>query len=276
MYPVVAPFLTSYHQVRKRFALARKLLVPLIEVRRNAKAKEYPDVLQWLVQSSRGCEKATDEIVKRMLFLNMAAISTSGSTATNVLLDLCSRPDDMAMLREEMLEAVKATGGITLTTLASLKKTDSFIGESRRVNSLGLMTFSRELMVPFKLSNGVTLPAHTYISMTHQPMMNDPVFFPSPETFDGLRFFKLRQKDGQEAKHQFAQLQPNMPNWGVGKFACPGRFWASAQIKLVLMVFLLGYDISFPDGQSERPENIMNGENYMVSRAQQIVLKRRE
>lgn len=177
MYPVVAPFLASYSQVQKRFGLARKLLAPLIATRRSATGKEYPEVLQWLVKSARGHETEADQIVKRILFLNMASISTSGSTVTNVLLDLCARPADMATLREEMQEAVKEHGGITLATLSSLKKADSFVSESRIVNSLGLMTFNRELMVPLKLSNGITLPANTYISMTHHPMMNNPDFF---------------------------------------------------------------------------------------------------
>lgn len=276
MYPIVVPFLTSYRQTRSRFALARELLGPEIEDRRKATDNEYPDVLQWLIKSARDLESETDEIVNRMLFLNMAAISTSASTVSNVIMDLCARPEDMAMLREEMHNAMKEHREITLATLSSLKRTDSFISESRRVNALGLMTFSRQLMVPLKLSSGVTLPASTYISMTHAPMNKDPAYFQSPETFDGPRFYKMRQEQGQEDRHQFASLDPNLPNWGVGKFACPGRFWASAQIKLLLMVLLLEFDISYPEGQTERPVNVMSGENYQISRTQHIVLKRRE
>ena len=96
------------------------------------------DRLQWLVESAKGKDAATDRLVKRMLFLNMVAIHTTALTVMNVLLDLCARPDDMVLLREEMLEAVERDGGITDETLNSLKLTDSFMRESRRLNPLDL------------------------------------------------------------------------------------------------------------------------------------------
>lgn len=99
-------------------------------------------------------------------------------------------------------------------------------------------------------------------------MMHDP------EIFDGLRFFKLRQEKGQEERHQFASLSAEIPSSGVGKFACPGRFWVSAQIKLLLMVLLLEFEINFPDGQTERPANVIMGEKNQVSALQKITLKR--
>lgn len=89
---------------------------------------------------------------------------------------------------------------------------------------LRTVTFNRRLTDPLTLSNGVTLPAATYLSMTHYPMMHDAELYPDPETFDSLRFFKLRQAKGQEERHQFASLSSEIPSWGVGKFACPRRF----------------------------------------------------
>jgi len=95
-------------------------------------------MVQWLVHSAKGRDAELDKLVTRMLFLNAAAIHTTAETATNVLLDLCARPEDMAILRNEMLRALQEHNGINLTTLSSLKKTDSFIKESHRLNSLGL------------------------------------------------------------------------------------------------------------------------------------------
>lgn len=62
----------------------------------------------------------------------------------------------------------------------------------------------------------------------------------------------------------------------MGKFACPGRFWASAQIKLLLMVLLNEFEISYPEGQTERPQNVVKGEKNQVSLGQRIVLRRKE
>jgi len=64
------------------------------------------------------------------------------------------------------------------------------------------------------------------------------------------------------------------PGWGFGKFVCHGRFWAAAQIKLVVMTLLLHYDINHSEGQTDRPEDIMMGEKRTPSRTQQMMLKR--
>ena len=112
--------------------------------------------------------------------------------------------------------------------------------------------------------------------MTHYPLQHDPEFYPSPLTFDELRFFNLRKAERKGDKHQFASLTSSLPQWGVDKFACPGRFWASGQIKLLLMVLLLKFEIGYPEGQTERPKNKVVEEKNQVSLTQRLILKRRE
>ncbi|KAF7862708.1 hypothetical protein EAF04_007581 [Stromatinia cepivora] len=277
LHPIIAPFLTSYKQIRNRFSVARKLLLPLIQERRSATSKEHPDMVQWLIDSARGRDAETDKLVTRMLFLNAAAIHTTAEVATNVILDLCARAEDLKTLKEELSTVIEQVEDIDITTqtLSSLKKMDGFIKESHRVNTLGLMTFNRQLAVPVTLSNGITLPKNTYISMTHYLINKDPELYPSPNTFDSLRFYRKRQEPGQQERYQFSSLSSENPSWGVGKFACPGRFWASAQIKLLLMVLLKEFEISYPNGQTERPENIVKGEKNQVSLSQHIIIRRR-
>lgn len=153
-HPIVAPFLSSVRQIRARFVVARRLLLPRFENRstltKSSSAKsvngsaddgqKHGDMLQWLIDTAQGHDSETDQIVKRMLFLNMAAIHTSAEAATNVILDLCVRPKYITMLREEIVEAITAHGGIKLATPTSLRKTDSFIKEYNRLNTAGLST----------------------------------------------------------------------------------------------------------------------------------------
>lgn len=99
-------------------------------------------MLQWLIDSARGHDADTDKLVTRMLFLNAAAIHTTAEVATNVILDLCARPEDLKTLKEELFmvteQEQEQNGSINLATLSALKKMDSFIKESHRVNTLGL------------------------------------------------------------------------------------------------------------------------------------------
>ncbi|TGO88717.1 hypothetical protein BPOR_0145g00020 [Botrytis porri] len=149
-HPIIAPFLKSYKQIRNRFSVACKLLLPLIQERRSTTSKEHPDMVQWLIDSARGPDAETDKLVTRMLFLNAAAIHTAAEVATTAILDLCARPEDLETLKGELTMVTKEAEDtdITIRTLSSLKKMDSFIKESHRVNTLGLMTFNRQLTAP--------------------------------------------------------------------------------------------------------------------------------
>lgn len=41
-------------------------------------------------------------------------------------------------------------------------------------------------------------------------------------------------------------------SFGFGRHACPGRFFACNEIKLIVAQLLLEYDVKMPDGVEER------------------------
>lgn len=118
---------------------------------------EHGDMLQWLIESTNGKDAETNRLVKRMLFLNMAVIHTTAFTGTNVLLDLCARPDDLAVLREEIIEAMGRDGGLSLLRYVCWK---TRLAEEK-------VTFQRQLMVPFALSTGVTSFTRQLLPLNH-------------------------------------------------------------------------------------------------------------
>jgi cytochrome P450 len=122
-----------------------------------------------------------------------------------------------------------------------------------------IVTFNRRVVKTIHLSDA-TLPAGSYITMPSDAVARDPEIFENPETFDGFRFYDKRMSSRAEAnRHQFATTGPENLAFGHGKTACPGRFFATAQIKVVLANILLNYDVSFPPGQTARPENLRKG-----------------
>lgn len=48
---------------------------------------------------------------------------------------------------------------------------------------------------------------------------------------------------------------PDQLHWGVGSHACPGRFFASYEIKMLLAEILIRYDIELLPG-AERPRDL--------------------
>jgi cytochrome P450 len=143
--------------------------------------------------------------------------------------------------------------------------------------TLSTVTFNRYLKKPLKFADGTTLPRGTYITMPSVPVSRDPNIFSEPQQFDGLRFYEKRSSTKSEAnRHQFATIGPDSLAFGFGKTACPGRFFAGAQIKAVLAKILLNYDISFPGGQTQRPENIYKGGLIRPDHNQKILFKPRQ
>lgn len=91
----------------------------------------------------------------------------------------------------------------------------------------------------------------------------DPVIFPSPRTFGGRRFLKLRtDRDGAVERSignqwDATSAQLHSLYWGYGNRTCPGRFLAVHMIKLLVAVMVVRYDVSNDGGRgvAGRPTN---------------------
>ncbi len=85
----------------------------------------------------------------------------------------------------------------------------------------------------------------------------DPDIWPDGgTTFDGSRFLRLRRQAGGDPNAwQFAFVGEHSINFGAGTHACPGRYYVSQEIKLMLAHLLLKYEIGWPEGRS-RPGNM--------------------
>jgi hypothetical protein len=66
---------------------------------------------------------------------------------------------------------------------------------------------------------------------------------------------------GKENRHQFVTTSPESLIFGHGNYACPGRFFASNEIKVVLIELLISWisgwldDVEGRGGEEKRPEN---------------------
>ena len=122
------------------------------------------------------------------------------------------------------------------------------------------------------LSTGLHLPHGTYVSVAH-PQMTSTVSnqetsteFPQPpfDEFHPFRYSDLRSFKGEENKHQFVTTSPESISFGHGQWACPGRFFASNEIKVILIELLKNYDIGLgPNGEGQS-ENFKRPKTYTV------------
>ena len=111
-------------------------------------------------------------------------------------------------------------------------------------------------MSDITLSDGTHLPTGTNIEVPAYTIQMDPSVIPNPEKFDGFRFYNIRQSSAEEAnRNQFVTVSMDSLNFGYGKHACPGRFFASNELKVILANILLRYDIALEDPEAGRYKN---------------------
>jgi cytochrome P450 len=88
---------------------------------------------------------------------------------------------------------------------------------------LFLASVTRLALIPFTLSNGVTIPAGTYISIAGSATHRDERIYPNPKEFDGFRFAKLRESEADASavtsRHQVISISSENLTFGLGRHA---------------------------------------------------------
>lgn len=192
--------------------------------------------------------------------------------------------DIIPVLREEIQEALAGSGNeFTNAALQNMVKLESFLTESMRTYPMSAgMTFpldfwnatpltqllanaQRKVLQPFTLSNGQTIPSGVLIELPSAAVNMDDNLYPSSSQFGAFRFSKLRQnkvkatEDGTEVGHLFSSVGQTSLNFGFGRHVCPGRFFASVEIKMIVAIILLNFNIMLAEGETERYKNIEIG-----------------
>lgn len=275
MRPWLVYLLPMKWRLKRNHTRVRNILFPSSHVK---KSKEEYTVLNFLIQSSK--DDDTELLTSRIILLTAAAFHNSATAALQAVYNLCVMPEYVRLLRTEAEEALRQTGGNwTLETVQSLHRLDSFLKESQRLNGLSFLGFNRKVMSEIKLSNGTSIPAGQTIRMPSGPMARDETYYENPLTFDGGRFYgkEIELRRGEKPpENDYAGIEPGNLTWGHGRFSCPGRWFASVMIKLLLATFLLEYDFELTGNPDERPQNMVFDVRVLPDMKQKISLKTRQ
>lgn len=88
--------------------------------------------------------------------------------------------------------------------------------------------------------------------------------------------------EGKENRHQFVTTSTDSLVFGHGNHACPGRFFASNEIKVVIIELLRSWDfrlkgdVEMKGGEDKRPKSYENELTIMPNMTAQIEFKRRK
>ncbi|KAJ0384391.1 hypothetical protein COL922a_008446 [Colletotrichum nupharicola] len=250
--PLVHWFLPGCRLVRQHLAQARALISGVIEQRRAAKreaaakgeeAPSYNDAIEWAEMECKG--QAYDAAVFQ-LTLSFAAIHTTTDLLAQTMLFLANQPELITPLREEVVQVLKAEGW-RKTALYNMKLMDSALKETQRMKP-------NSMCITFRRGERVVVDASA---------MKDPkIHGEDADTYDIYRFRRMREEPGKMHKAQLVTTSPEHLAFGHGQHACPGRFFASNEVKVALCHLLLKYDWKLAPGNT--------ADSFVVGVARQI------
>lgn len=266
-----AASLPAVKALQHREKSATNYIRPIVEQRQKAE-KEDPDyqkpddLLQWVLDDGQNKfgEQGGEQLASIQLGLTFAAIHTTTMVATNAFYCAAATPEIIPELREEISAVLREHGTFTTLALQKMKKLDSFLRETMRCYPISWTSFSRKVLRTFTLSNGQVIPAGCIIEVPAYGLSMDGEIIDDPETFDAFRSYRARAQEGLEgagkagagATNQFVSVSPTNLTFGYGRHACPGRFFAANEIKMIVSRALLDYDVKMIDGSKERYPNI--------------------
>jgi cytochrome P450 len=196
--------------------------------------------------------------------------------------------------------------------LAKMEKLDSFLRESQRLNSLGALGLNRYVGNPQGITtpiSNVHLAKNTHVVVSlYTSLRDEQVYGPNANEARPFRFSEQRQEIDEKAaaaaaastdrttdpksagngngnangngsgafieraRKAFPTTSPEYLIFGHGKYACPGRFFASNEIKMMLAHAVVAYDFE----RMARPPNTWFNFNYLPPFKANVRVRRRE
>lgn len=277
--PILAPLITLPNKYHTR--QSRRYLDPEIRSRlfnldpEKARSHSQPnDFLQWSINDARTRLADTPEelsprmLTNRLLAVSFAAIHTSTLAVVNAIFDLAASDPSLnyiEQIREEAASVLAEDNGIwTKRALSKMYKMDSALRESLRLRSFLSVGVVRKVVVKDGITTpeGVFLPRGASVAVSAYGIHNDESNYTNPAVYDALRYVTHRElvdaaEEGRndayirKANCSMVSTSTTYQSFGHGRHACPGRFFASNELKLLLAYMVMNYEI---EPLAQRPE----------------------
>lgn len=278
IHPVLVPEIGRLQRCQKE---AYSIIEPELKRRRaerseGGRKEKALNALEWLDETAAAKGDGAMDTVLGQLGLTVAAIHTTSAALTNLMFDVVAETGLADELRAEIVNVLGGAEGEPWrkTSLYKLRLMDSVMKESQRFNPPSVISMKRVALAPHTLSDGTKVPRGATLGVSVLGMM-DPERFAEPERFDARRFVRLRERPGQENGWQYVTTSRDMFAFGHGTHACPGRFFASNEIKIALVHLLMGWEWRFEGEGAERPKTRMRADQMLPDGSVRLVCRKR-
>ncbi|KAH0831706.1 cytochrome P450 [Fonsecaea pedrosoi] len=279
------------------------------------------DFLQWLLtrsltKSYLSPDEADPQIIcARLLHVNFASVHTTSFIGTNALLDILAAPRNervLETLRQEAWDNMEPDAGSgqasrmwSRTAIAKMHYLDSALRESSRRASIIGVGVNQKVVAPGGITtpDGIHVPEGCMVATHSWGCHNDETLYEGADKYKAFRFVELRDRvssglgDGDrdradrekeyldKAHLSFIATSPSYLGFGHGRHACPGRFFAAQELKLLLAYLLSRYEIQMVmegglggnwNGKGIRPECYWAGPNHVPPMSAKVRVRRRK
>lgn len=254
--PLAHWFQPQGRKLRDQVRRARKIIDPEIQRRRAEKAAcvakgvqppQYVDTMQWFEDTADG---RWYDVAGAQLAMDFAGIYASTDLFVGALVDIARHPDLIQPLRQE-IRTVIGEGGWTPASLFKLKLLDSCMKETQRIKPVECATMRSTALRDITLSNGLFIPKGELAAVAAD-RMNNPDVWENPENYDPYRFMRMREDPDKAFTAQLENTNGDHIGFGWNPRACPGRFFASKEIKILLAHILIQYDVKPVPGDDDK------------------------
>ncbi|KAL5358183.1 cytochrome P450 [Aspergillus floccosus] len=270
---IVGYFLPSCRRLRGHISQARSIITPVYNRRYSNEHEERQqnhDAMEWFEETARS--RPYDPVLMQLALAAVSMHSTA-DFITQLMFDLCAMENWESFaeeLRREIVQVIQQEGW-TKTGLSRLELMDSAMKESQRLKPTSIAGIGRYAEKDIELSDRSLIPKGTYLVLANTRMWDSEIY-QNPEQFDPYRFLRLRQARGSEA--YLISPSAEHTGFGIGKHACPGRFFAAREMKIILCHVLMKYDLALVG--DTKPPVVKVGPQLAANPTGLIAFRRRE
>ncbi|TKA57275.1 hypothetical protein B0A49_10729 [Cryomyces minteri] len=256
---LIAPFIPSVKRLREQRTYVMQKMKPIYDELKGQSLLSTDDKknrrkgtfgYEWL-WSGAPDDVTLQDFSDTMMRTLIAAIHTTAKTISVAFIDVLTQPEFLAELTREAREAVEDDG--QSINLDKLLKLDCFLKESQRLSPVFLFTMNRILTQDYEFKcSGLKLPKETMITAPAAAIATDPEIFREPNTFDGHRYMRLREEHKESASSLVLGMSTiDSLGFGLGNQACPGRFLAVNNLKLMMAKLMISWELTLEKNGQE-------------------------
>jgi hypothetical protein len=196
----------------------------------------------------------------------------------------------MKPLREEVEEIIEREGW-TKEGLDQMCKLDSFIKEAQRLHPTTISkpmsyigyapkvnAFSvgmpRIALNDYTFSDGTTVPRGTTVGVALESVHLNDNIYPDALTFDPFRFVKLKEQDTSGRRFDMTTISNDLFAFSQGRHACPGRYFAACELKMMFAHVVTTYDVKF-ENEGVRPRDMWIVESCVPNLNAKLLFRKR-